>query len=494
MPLTTEQMAAMEAAAGFTTGSNLSPDVMSQMEAAAGFTVAPNMSSSTANNMPEPMPEQSIIDTRSGNIMNEVLNTASGAKPAMTLPWRAAKEVAGGVYDMGGEAVSAITPDFIEEPLKEYAGQAADYLMGTSGGQAISEGYQFAKEKAPNVVDVLEGAAMIGGLPPVATGVGKAGKAAEKAVNMKKVYPDAEAVKQKATDLFTKGKESGVNFTPTIMDDLYKTGQDMLPKGKLSQKLIKPDEADSFVTSLDEVLGENPTLNDFQDIDRHLGDRAHAAFSDNPPLSAKFTKLQASLRDSVENPKNVTGSGEGLAAHREATRLWSIQLKMQDIQRIIDDADLYAVPATAIRTGFRRIATTDKLKRGYTRKEQASIRRAAETGSLEGIIQTFGSKLTAIGGAVAGGLPGAALGMSVSGGGRIASEAIKKGKGGKVNRLLGERSGLVKKERRIDLSKLKPALIQAIKDGKTPKELMGFSAKEAKDIIKEVKSLPAHKP
>ena len=459
------------------------------------------MGSGTDNNLPEPtLPEQQggvglgeQLEQRGNNMLEDVLQTASGQKPLATLPFRYLGEVGGGIGDIGASALSSITPDFIEEPVKEYAGKAANYLMGTDSGQAIQKGLGRFQENYPDTADVAGGAMSFGpaslGVKGATKGTLEAGKAAEKALNVRNVYPDASDVKSEGARLFKKAEELGANFTPAVVDDLYKAGTDMLPKGEIAKKLIKPDEADSFVISLDEVLGKNPTLDDFQEIDKFLGDKAHSAFKDNAALSSKFTKLQAALRDSVADPKNAIGSGEGLAAHREATRLWSIQHKMRDIQRIIDDAAMYAVPATAIQTGFRRIARNDKLMRGYTPKEQASIRRAAETGNLEGVTKTFGSRLTAIGGAVAGGLPGAALGMAVSGGGRIASEALKKGKSGKVNRLLGERSGLVKKEKRVDLSKLKPALISAIRKGHTPKELAELPTKEAKAIIKEVREM-----
>jgi hypothetical protein len=118
-----------------------------------------------------PIVEQDSLSTdlanRGGNIKQAITQTLTGEKPMLTLPYRYAKEVGGGVMDVGGRALSAVTPDVIEEPIKEYARQAVDYIAGTKAGQLAGQGYQYAKETAPNIMDIVEGATSLTAAAPI---------------------------------------------------------------------------------------------------------------------------------------------------------------------------------------------------------------------------------------------------------------------------------------------------------------------------------------
>lgn len=198
------------------------------------------------NDMQEPIapdPEDSLIGDlikRDQNLQREIDKTyKTGEKPAFTLPFRFAGQVGGGVADVGGRALSAITPDVIEEPIKEYVGEAVDYLAKTPAGQKAIEGYQYAKEKAPNVMDVVEGSASFAGSVPIL-------KAGTKAVTSSTAM---------ATDI----------ATPNIPEGMAEVTQ-------LAQKYDIP-------TSLPQVT-ESRALNNVQKISQELPFSGESKFRD----------------------------------------------------------------------------------------------------------------------------------------------------------------------------------------------------------------------
>jgi hypothetical protein len=414
------------------------------------------------------------IAARKQNVINEIARTFTQERSTPSLPYRVGGEVAGGVYDVLGNVVSEVTPDFIEDPLRKYAGMAGQYVSESAPVQAISKAgsdvYNYLGDISPEITrvidesgDILGGAAMMAGVKPslqaTARGGGKVLGTMEKAANVKTVYPTVEKITNASNALYKKSKELGASFSPAVVDDIYKAGKKNLPKGKVSAKTIALDEADDFVKKVEKQLGASPELADFSEWDTHLGNKAAVAYgAKNKDLARKFTDMQIALRESATNPKNAVGGIEGISAHREATRLWGIKKKMEDVESAIKKGAKRG--KTGIQTQFRRIEENPKLMRGYSDIEKKAITRAAETGNLDDVLNTMGSRLHIIGGAVAGGPKGALLGLGLSKAGRMGAEAVKKGQGGQVLRELGKRSGLVEQQRRFDPKRILGSLQQ----------------------------------
>lgn len=424
-----------------------------------------------------------VASERGSNIIENFRKAASGEE---TLPEALLKytgEGLGGLYDVAGEGVSrvasAVTPDFIEEPIKRGTAAVGKYVMDSPAGDVMRGGAERYKELEMDYPRAMSSIGAVGNImlaKPILAGSSAITKAPVKtmaeSVNTKTILPSPEEVKDASRALYTKASELGGEFSPNVLNEVVSEGKNLLPKGNVAGLVIKPDEADVFIGELSRQAGQKMTLDDFESIDRFLGEKAHGSFMSDPSVSRKYSNLQGSLRESIQNPNNIIGSPEGVKAQQEAVKLWGIQTKMGDIARIINDAEYYDVPATAIKTGFRRIARNDKLMRGYSDTERKAIRRAAKSGSVEGLFKTFGSRLMAIIGGTAGGAPGAAIGYGVSGAGRTVSEAMKRGQAGQVSRLLGERSGLARKEKRISREQLK--------------DLMKRNPKEAMRILKDM--------
>jgi len=432
---------------------------------------------------------------RGKDLYNTINTTSLTPMKGQQTPGEAAYQVAGGalgtVGDVAGAAVkglgqgaySLLSPEsqqtidkygnIIEEAIGPYAEKYSQNLEAFNrenpragrNFQATRELLNLAPVKvAPNLSKSVAMGTVKGLTKPITEAVD--------ALNTKTILPTGTELKQASSKLFDAARETGTQFSPMLIDEFANKSASLLPKGNIAKKIIPLDDADNFIKSLEGVKGQRMTLDDFEAIDRDLGAKAHAAFLTDRNLSSKYSEMQANLRDLVQNEKFIEGDAIGIAKHKEATKLWSIGTRMNDIQRIIDEAEYFEVPSTAIKTGFRRIAKNDKLLRGYSKIEQEAIKRAAKTGKLEGIYKTFGSRLMPIGAGTIGGIPGAALGYGISSAGRAAAESVKKGQAGKINKQLAQRSGLIRTEKRISLDKIKKA--------------MNLSPKEAKEVLRQL--------
>jgi hypothetical protein len=382
-------------------------------------------------------------------------------------------------FKSAASGLSSITPDFIEKPVLESVksglNRLGDTHMGRTAIGAVDEvtgAYGQLAKNNPRLARNLEAATNLGLLVPVAgaakggTVVGadlasKGAKIAAKPIaktaehlNTKKIYPSFKDVKKASQDSYALAKQKGAAFKIDATEEFIRQAAKEVPSDDFARNVLGTDEATDFVQRLSQQSGNAMTLESFEQLDKALGDLSHKHFTSDPGLSRKYGRIQDSLREIVENPNFVDGSDEGIKAMREGTRQWSIQAKMRDIERIIDDAQYYQVPSTAIKTGFRRIATDPKKMAGYSDAEKKAIRSAAKTGKLEGILGVMGSRLNAIGGGTVGGIPGAAIGYGVSEMGRAGAELVKRTDASTVSKLLAERSGLVKTEPRFGKKKV----------------------------------------
>ena len=322
-------------------------------------------------------------------------------------------------------------------------------------------GYNKLEEVNPSGARTLDAVANIGmAMIPVSRGL--------KAANIKTIAPTAEAVATKSAELYKKGASLGAEFSPKVLDDVYRAGFEsslLSGKGEIAKRLIKPDAADEYLGLLKSEIGGKPNLDDCTAMDSHLGSESAKYFITDKALSRKFGIMQEALRESAENPTNVIGGVEGVKAHKEAVRLWGIKKRMEDVQRAIDiGTNNYSVPATGIREQFARIKNSPKLMRGYTEKEKSLIKKAADTGEVEGLVKSLGSRLNIVAGLATGNLRNVATAGAISIAGRKGTELYRAAKGQKVLDSLVNRSGLAKTERRTD--KLVKPVKEAISSAK----------------------------
>lgn len=148
-------------------------------------------------------------------------------------------------------AASAITPDAIEQPIKEKFTEGVKKIMGTQTAQNAVKTYDEFKKNHPELAGNLEAVANIADAALMATGVGEAGKVAEQVIK--------QGVKQ--------GTKTVIGAGEKIAE---KTGRLAMGVGKIAEKATGKTAGDiaktgaSWATGLEkntiDTIAKNPEL------------------------------------------------------------------------------------------------------------------------------------------------------------------------------------------------------------------------------------------
>lgn len=323
-------------------------------------------------------------------------------------------------------------------------------------------------------------------LTPVVKGGGKlalkgAGAGFNK-LNTKTILPGAEDVKKKSQSLYTLAREKGATFTDDVSDEIEKTVQSLRVIDPYAKNALGPDEMDAIAKRLSKAKNHTMTLDSFEALDKEWGALGHQAFNTgNDSLARKYDILQSKLREAVTNDKYISGSDDGVKAYRDATMLWANRSKMRDVDQVLENSKYYVGgEAAGLKAGFTRLAKSNRISK-FSPKEAKLIQKAAQTGNIEGLMRTLGSRLMVIGGAIKGGPAGAAAGYAASQGMRGGAAALKGAEATKIGRVIAKEAvkispDLAKKGQRIPIDKMR--------------EIMLLPPAQAKAALAEMKQKP----
>lgn len=237
----------------------------------------------------------------------------------------------------------------------------------------------------------------------------------------KPATPSASQVRAAASEKYKLADEQGGVILPDETNTWLDKSKSILPKSDRVRATIGETPSSKLVDGLESNFRGNPmTLREAQDLDSAIGDMmAKEVDLKTGVLTSegkRLQEIQQHLRDTVEGA-GTTGT-DALAQGRQ---LWAAQARMNDVERIMARAEMTDNPVTAIKTGFRTMASNPARLRGFTAEEVKAINHAAKTGLLTGTLRTLGSRLmSGVTGATAGAAGGGPLGAV---GGFIAGEA-----------------------------------------------------------------------
>jgi len=431
---------------------------------------------------------KNILEQRVGNIGSLSEGKYGEGQTDLPVALRAlpiAGEVGGGMFDvgmeLGGAALSAVTPDFIEDPVKEYVGGLvgeAGEAVSESGivepaAELLSQGGKYIDEFKRNYPAT---AAQISGLGGVIEGlpVAQAGRfvAPMVAEGVKAAVPKVKI------GLTEAGKALKGTDAPSI-DDIRTTEkalwQNLDTDAKTVGTVIKPNAVNkSFSKKLKSAM-ESDRLR-IIDADVHpqaaaaigkINERTSgarqmtpAAIQDTKELidgyisksmdGFKETKdtlrlyaIKDAFDDSIDalTPKDfLKGDKSFYDNWKEARRVSSLRYKADALEDLVDRAEFHAKnssPEIALKNEFRNLAKNKKRMKQFNAEEQFYIKKAAQTGKIEGLLEKMSgfSPLSGKLGMVSSGMtgvmydPAVAAGLAILGtGARAASGAITKAK------------------------------------------------------------------
>lgn len=325
----------------------------------------------------------------------------------------------GGAATKGG---AAIANSLRTGRLGLRAGKAALLGAATSGlaGAGAGEGFENRLESSGD--SALAGGLLGGAIPVVGAVAGKVGKQFQKLPSP----ATADDIKALANAAYKKADETGGVlkgwFTNRFLDDIA----DIKPASVAGKQVPTDPKLSEALDYINSFKNTRLTLQDAQNLDEYLGEAIDGftdAFGKVNKSGKKLLDAQSRFRNAIETADEtlIEGGKEGFEALKEARKLWSAQLKMRDIERIIQNAELTQNPSTAIQSGFRNLLTNAKKSKGYTKEELAAIEKAAQTGVVSDILKTGGSRLVPI---IAGASGGGVMGTAVAGAGAAASRGL----------------------------------------------------------------------
>lgn len=418
--------------------------------------------------------EQTNIETVGQAFANSVVGTG------LDILGQAGGEVLEGAFrTLPKEAQQGISESG-EAVLNTRAGQLG--LRALEKGGDIWENFKQDNPRAARNIEAIAlgvggslsvgGKSLIGTTKDVAVRGGQAAK--NVATDITKKIPEIKAgreiltsedLKALSSDVYKKATESGEIFPIEVREDLVSALQKNIPG---EETLRKGSNDVQTALELMTARRDKPlTLEGAQQIDEELSQLISKNYKDGLNADGKkLLDIQDGFRTSIEN-------SEGGALLQEGRALWSASKKMEDIERIIKNAEFTDNPATSIKNGFRTLARNKKRMRGYTAKERKLIEKAAKSGVVSNTLRTVvGSRLLSAGfGFALGGTAGGLASVGVSGAARKAAEATGKRAAGNLQREVSKRGTASKQPREIKENVEKSTVVEPVKRLTAPEEV-----------------------
>jgi hypothetical protein len=354
-------------------------------------------------------------------LTRENVKQTEAAAPNAYLGGQVVGAIGSGVASVGTKGGAALANSLRTGGLGMRIGKAGALGAATSGAAGFGAGEGLENRLESSRDSALAGGFVGGAIPAVGAVAGKVGKAFQRLPQA----ATADDIKLMANAAYKKADESGGVlkgwFTNRFLDDIA----DIQPATIAGKKVPTDPKLAEALDYIGSFKNTRLTLQDAQNLDEYLGE-AIDGFTELGQVSKSGKKLldiQSRFRNAIENADDtlIEGGKAGFDSLKEGRALWSAQLKMRDIERIIQRAELTDNPATAIKAGFRNLLTNAKKSKGYTKDELKLMEKAAQTGLVTDLLKTGGSRLVPI---IAGASGSGVLGTAAAGAGAAASRGM----------------------------------------------------------------------
>ena len=292
------------------------------------------------------------------------------------------------------------------------------------------------------------------------------GAAASK-LNTKTLIPASEDIRKAASNLFSQADEAGGVLKSDVADEFYDNVLMIRPQTLEGQVFKGKSAVADILDTIPSLKGKPMTLKAAQEIDEALGDLAYGTMDKFGKVTSegkKFLDMQTSLRETIENADEsmIAGGKEGFNKLKKARNLWSTSLRLRDVEKIIENAQYYEQPTTAIKTGFRTLLRNSNRTKGFSKDEMKALKKAAETGIVTDFLRLAGSGLGPIiagagGAAATGGIAGSLAAVpayAIQQGSKKLAASRQVGRASDLSKVLAKRSGMVKTEQRLPIDRL----------------------------------------
>jgi hypothetical protein len=360
------------------------------------------------------------------DLPNYVINTvggAFGANPNLKYP-----------SQMVGEGLTAVGVPEPQNAQERVVGDISRALTGTGatikGAQALSKYAPMVSELAKNPINQLRAATGASGAAGTTREAGggqlaqglaglAGGMAATKSVLPKKTPYTANEMRAQSNAAYRQAAQQGGALKPQSivqkLDDI---------EGKLfSDRVISTSP--KYKPVRDQIqfirnLAKKPiSLAEAQSLDSDLGDTISSYIQQNgkpDKVGMMLMKVRDGLRDMIDSADDaqLIGGKQGFNAWKEAKKMWSKSMQLNDVERILERAEGRDNPVTVIKNGFAALKNNPKKFNAFDKDTQAAIKKAAKSGIVSELLRIPGSRLVPIGATITGN-PAAVGGAAAAG-------------------------------------------------------------------------------
>lgn len=214
----------------------------------------------------------------------------------------------------------------------------------------------------------------------------------------------SDTLRSMAQDAYANSKSLGAEFSPEDSASLPQSiEQNLMKTGKLNDRL-HGDTLSILNDMKNQAENDNMSLEDVHQYRQLFGDAINNNLHPNGKMKPDAMKANSAidaiddfLDNARQNPdKLVSGSPESIKAWQKGQDLWASSNRVNDIERIMQRAELMQNPATSMRQGFATLVSNPKRLRGFTPEQQELIKDASQTNLGGEALRAIGSRLLAI--------------------------------------------------------------------------------------------------
>lgn len=264
--------------------------------------------------------------------------------------------------------------------------------------------------------------------------------------------PDASEMRAQASQKLGQADLTGGMLKPVIPNSWADNALKILPQSQEAKTVFGQESPIAKMIERIQNLRDKPmSLQGTLEIDKGLGDLAHENVDPKTGIVTaegnKYLQLQRSLRDLWENasPNDTIGGKAGFDLAKEGRNMWAAAARMNDVERIVNRANMTTNPAQAIKSGMTNFMSNPVRTRGWNAEELAAGHRAAKTGIVSGAIKLGSNRFVApmvgatIGGPI-GGPIGAGIGSGVAEGANVILNARQNARANNLLNILASRA------------------------------------------------------
>ena len=229
---------------------------------------------------------------------------------------------------------------------------------------------------------------------------------------------DADAIGDMAQASYARANDLGGKVKPQVTNAFIANIEKAGMQTEAGKAISGETPVASLVQRVQALKNKPLSLLEVQEMDEALGDVIDTQYTVKglTKQGKKLLDVQSALRNVIADAPDdafEAAGREGFDALKEGRRLYSRKMAMREVERIIERANSFDQPATAVKTGFRTLNNNPKRLRGFTGAEKELIKKAAESGLITDTLRTMGSRLNPIIAAGATGNPAYGLATKV---------------------------------------------------------------------------------